>query len=421
MTNDRFDMKVSAWLQADAATRLPDHLGAVLAVTSRTRQRPAWSSLERWFPMDMTLRPALGGVARSGRLMFVGLLVLALAGLLVIAVGSQRRLPEPFGLARNGLFVSSIDGDLYTVDPAAPAKAMLTDAAAFDFSPVFSRDGTTVAFLRSDGPIGDPAILSLMVVNADGTGLRSVTPPTESLDWFDWSPDGTRIAYVAAQVLYVVDVRGGEPTRMAGTGPVHFSTWLPPGGDEIVYRAETMNPAIFAIRADGTGEARALSRTRANNEFDYQAIAVSPDGSHITFTRWSATAIPRVLSLDVATGNETPLPTLPGTGQRGIASYSPDGALVAYARVYPEGGFEIVVANADGSGNERPIGPRRPGPPDGAHIPAAWTFTPDGTALIVRYGTDDLGAVSLLPLDGSPGTELGSGTFEFVDVQRLAR
>ena len=42
-------------------------------------------------------------------------------------------------------------------------------------------------------------------------------------------------------------------------------------------------------------------------------------------------------------------------------------------------------------------------------------------SLIVRYGTDDEGAVSLLPLDGSPGTELGSGAFEFVDVQRLAR
>ncbi len=94
---------------------------------------------------------------------------------------------------------------------------------------------------------------------------------------------------------------------------------------------------------------------------------------------------------------------------------------MAYARIYPEGAFEIVVANADGSGNERPIGPRRPGPPDGAEIPAAWTFTPDGSALIVRFGTDDEGEVSLLPLDGSPGTELGSGAFEFVDVQRLAR
>ena len=371
--------------------------------------------------MDTTLRPALGSVVRPGRLVLAALLVLALVGLALIAVGSQRRLPEPFGLARNGIFVSSIDGDLYTVDPAAAPRPMLTDASAFDFSPVFSHDGTTLAFLRSDGPIGNPAILSLMVANADGTGLRSVTPPTESLDWFDWSPDGTRIAYVAAKALYVVDVREGQPTKFADTGPVHFSTWLPPSGNEIIYRAGTMRPAIFAIPADGTGERRVLSKTHANNEYDYQSIGVSPDGAHITFTRWSSSAVPRVFALDVATGLETPFPTLPGTGQRGIATYSPDGALVAYARIYPEGAFEIVVANADGSGNERAIGPRRPGRPDGAEIPAAWIFTPDGSALIVRYGTDDQGTVSLLPLDGSPGTELGSGAFEFVDVQRLAR
>ena len=51
---------------------------------------------------------------------------------------------------------------------------------------------------------------------------------------------------------------------------------------------------------------------------------------------------------------------------------------------------------------------------------ATWAFTPDGTALVVRYGDDADGAAQLLPLDGSPATDLGTGGFEFVDVQRLA-
>jgi hypothetical protein len=88
---------------------------------------------------------------------------------------------------------------------------------------------------------------------------------------------------------------------------------------------------------------------------------------------------------------------------------------VAYARVFATG-YQVVVANADGTGNERPIGPRKPGPPEGS----SWAFTPDATGLAVRYGTDDDGATQLLPLDGSPGTTLGSGGFEFVDVQRVA-
>ena len=131
--------------------------------------------------------------------------------------------------------------------------------------------------------------------------------------------------------------------------------------------------------------------------------------------------MPGVYALDVATGAETRFPTAAGTGQRGAAPYSPDGKFVAYARVYPEGAFELVVADADGSGNERVIGPKKPAPTDGSEVPASWAFTPDGTALIVRYGNDDAAATQLLPLDGSPASDIeGSGGLEFVDVQRLA-
>ena len=124
--------------------------------------------------------------------------------------------------------------------------------------------------------------------------------------------------------------------------------------------------------------------------------------------------------MDVATGEEIAFPTPAGTGQRGTAIYSPDGSSVAYARIYPEGAFQIVVADADGTGNERTFGPKRPAPKDGSGLDAYWAFTPDGTALVVRYGTDVDGTTRLMPLDGSPATDLGSGGFEFVDVQRLA-
>jgi hypothetical protein len=93
---------------------------------------------------------------------------------------------------------------------------------------------------------------------------------------------------------------------------------------------------------------------------------------------------------------------------------------VAYARIFDRGGFQLVVANADGSGNERTIGPKKDGPPGGTEVSAAWAFTPDGTALMVRYGDDSQGTTHLMPLDGSAPTELGSGEFEFVDIQRLA-
>ena len=431
-SNDRIERTMSAWLREDAAFRVPDHLEEVLEVTRETRQRPVWSSLERWLPVDMTFRPRLFTVPRAGRLVMVAALILLALAIAIVAVGSyQQRLPAPFGLARNGIVMMSQDGDLYRVDPSTSERKPLALGNGFDFSPIFSRDGTKFMFLRSDGPAptapGVIATLTLFVANADGSGLRAVTPPTESIDWMDWAPDGTQIAYVAKQQLWVVDIPAGEPRRITGAGPAHFPTFLPPDGKEILFRREGRSPAIFAIAPDGESKRRLVSKTPANNEGDYQGISLAPDGAHLTFTRWFEDVpdvaehgwLPRTIVLDIATGAELKLPTQPGTGQLGGA-YSPDGTLIAYARLYREGAYQLVVVNADGSGEERTIGDKRPSKPDGSDIRSTWAFTPDGTGLVVRYGTDDQAKAYLMPLDGSTPVDLGTGEFAFMDVQRLA-
>jgi Tol biopolymer transport system component len=426
--NDGFERTVSDWLDEQAGYGMPGYLDETLARTTRTRQRPAWSSLERWLPVDLSTRRSTFALSNSIRPIALLLLVALLIAVVALAAGSRKPLPPPFGPARNGDIVTSREGDLYLIDAATSQPRAIAAGDGFDFSPIFSRDGTKFVFLRSDGPLKEPAILTLFVANADGSGIRALTPPTKSLDWFDWSPDGTRIAYMATGTLYVADVAGGQPIRLPATGHAHFPTWLPPDGKEIIYRLESASPGIYAIAPDGIGKPRQLSTTPGNNEFDYQGITASPDGAHITFTRWSEDAadvgvagwLPRLYALDVKTGSEMLFPTAKGTGSRGSAVYSPDGKLVAYARIHREGAFQLVIANADGSGNERTIGPKKTGPRDGNDVNASWTFTPDGAALLVRYGTDDAGVSHLLPLDGSPGTDLGSGGFEFVDMQRVA-
>jgi Tol biopolymer transport system component len=365
----------------------------------------------------------------------VAALILLVLALVIVAVGSyQQRLPAPFGLARNGQYVASRDGEIYLVDPTTNVSRPAVVGEGFDFSPIFSRDGTKMLYLRSEAaPTTGVAVLTLYVAKADGSDPRAITPPTESLDWMDWSPEGTRIVYMAKGSLYVVDVVTGEaPRKLVGTGPAHFPTFMPPDGKEIVYRSEGRSPAVWAIPADGTGERRRLSTTPANNQFDYQGIAVSPDGSTVTFTRWSERDaegrpfpdsvgwFPHAYALDVATGEERLLPTEPGTGLVGGA-FSPDGLRIASARIYREGAFQIVVANADGSGDERIYGPRRPTRPDGASLDATWSFTPDGQALVLQLGNDTDRTMMLIPLDGSPTVEIGSGgQFGFMDVQRVA-
>lgn len=419
-SNDTFGRDLSRWLLEEGEHRVPDHLAEVLVVTVATRQRPWWSSPERWLPMDTTLRPRSGLVPNLGLLLLIGAIVIATVGLLLVAIGSAPRLPEPFGPARNGVWLSSRDGAIYAIDPATTeAQPLITSDRGFDFSPIFSRDGTKFVFLRSDGPITEPAMLTMMVADADGSNLRAVTPSTKSLDWFDWSPDGSQVAYMASGQLYVVGLDGGAPVRLEGTGPVHFPTWLPPDGAEVIFRRETTSPAIFGIRPDGSG-LRLISATPANNPFDYQSLSVSPDGARIAFTRWSSSGVPRVYAMDVATGAETIFATPEGTGQRGAVLYSPDGSLVAYTRILPEGAYQVVVADADGSDMGRVLGPTLPGRPDGTDAEVTMAFTPDGTALVVRYGSDEGAELHRLALDGSSDTVLDSGSFEFIDIQRLA-
>ena len=420
-TNDAFGRVLTAWLDEDAPHHVADHLDEVLQLTAATRQRPAWSSPERWLPMDLTTRiPSVRSPSAALRpIALLIVLALLVAALVAVAIGTRQRSLEPFGLARNGTWVSSADGDLYTIDPVTGANAPLVVDAGFDFSPIFSRDGTRIAFLRSDGPIGNPAILTLMVANADGSAVHAVTEPIQALDWWDWSPDGTRIAFMASALLFVVDTATGDTIRLDAGGRVHFPTWLPPDGRQIVFRHGTGRPGIWAVNPDGTGLTE-LSKTTPNNEYDFQSPALSPDGTTITFTRWSTGGIPRVYALDVATGSERVFPTASGTSQRGWAPFSPDGSLIAYQQLLRDGASQLVVAASDGSGEARPVGPGMPANNEGNPIDVSVLFTPDGTALIVRYGTDDGGTTHRLPLDGSAGSIISEGTFEFVDVQRVA-
>ena len=85
-TNDVFGRNLSTWLHEDAEHHVPDHLAEVLQRTAATRQRPAWSSLERWLPMDTTLRPRTLPLPSAGRLLLVAALLI-LAALAVIAIG----------------------------------------------------------------------------------------------------------------------------------------------------------------------------------------------------------------------------------------------------------------------------------------------------------------------------------------------
>ena len=88
--NDGFERTVSDWLDEQAGHGMPGYLDEALRPDDPDRQRPAWSSLERWLPVDLSTRRSMFAVTNSMRPIALLLLVALLVAVVVaLAAGSQ--------------------------------------------------------------------------------------------------------------------------------------------------------------------------------------------------------------------------------------------------------------------------------------------------------------------------------------------
>src|SRR5436309_3048476 len=92
------------------------------------------------------------------------------------------------------------------MDPDGTNVLRLTEIADNDFA-ALSPDGTKIAFTShppSDNPI-NPIHAEIYVINPDGTGLTRLTFNNYEERAVSWSPDGSRIVFMAR-----VGTRGGN-------------------------------------------------------------------------------------------------------------------------------------------------------------------------------------------------------------------
>ncbi len=312
--------------------------------------------------------------------------------------------------------------------------------------PQLSPDGTQIIYVRRwIDPINDRWDSSLWIMNADGGRNRFLVEGSSAV----WSPDGTRIAYVAqgepkGSQIYVrwMDAEGAtsQVTRLATGSPSSIS-WAP-GGESIAFQmlvpeklgpewsikmparpegAEwTASPKIIDrlnYRSDGSGY-RPLGyrhvfvvpadggtpRQITSGDWNHSSYRWMPDGASMVFQSnrvedaehvWRESEIYKV---DVHSGEVTQLTTRKGPD--GSPVPSPDGSLIAYTGqdwstdTYVENG--LYVMNADGSGvrllaNE--MG-RSPGGMRWAH---------DGSGIYFTASMKGTANLYFAPLDGEPG------------------
>jgi len=174
-------------------------------------------------------------------------------------------------------------------------KGLLTrpargNEAAQNFLPVFSPDGTKIAF--SSNRDGNNEIY---VMNVDGSGLRRLTNHRAIDTTPTWSPSGTHVAFVSERSgspnIWRVDALGIEqPVKLTNESHVDRPTWSPPPLNEIAYTSRT-GGAGFDIKVldVASGAVRAITTGQGSNE----SPAFSPTGRHIAFTttRWGKTQI----------------------------------------------------------------------------------------------------------------------------------
>jgi Tol biopolymer transport system component/DNA-binding winged helix-turn-helix (wHTH) protein len=238
-------------------------------------------------------------------------------------------------------FASNRDGtyELYVMRADGSHAERLTRNDDNDERPTWSPDGTTLAFMREHAGVHDIYTLDLATRRE-----QLLTPGPGSDSEPAWSPDGTRIAFNSARSgdfeIYVMQADGSRQVDITGD-PARdtYPAWSP-DGREIVFASNRSTPHfadndLFITAADGTSPARRLTRTPAWDAFP----AWSRDGRGIAFVR-SIRDHHDILMVDVATGVERPLASESTNEDR--PAWSPDGRRIAYV-ANPSGNADIYV------------------------------------------------------------------------------
>jgi Tol biopolymer transport system component len=168
--------------------------------------------------------------------------------------------------------------------------------SALEMSPAISPDGKFVAFMT-----GAPGTFRIMVrqISGERAALVSGELATGSHENPHWSPDGSQIAFLANDVVYVVPATGGAPKLLiqSATPPV-VGVSFSPEGKQVAY-ADTRGVWVRSIAG---GEARLVVVGGLFN-----TIAWSPNGRKLAFLEGNVASLANqsaapVWVADVASG-----------------------------------------------------------------------------------------------------------------------
>ncbi|MFQ6047474.1 MAG: Ig-like domain-containing protein, partial [Gemmatimonadales bacterium] len=173
--------------------------------------------------------------------------------------------------------------------------------------PTWAPDGSKIAFSHSVSGLGN----EVLTVTRDGSTADTLSQSIYSDFSPSWSPDGTQIAFVSTRVspqsIYLMDVDGGNQTRLTTTHTIFEIAWSPSGSHIAFTGYVCCSRRLWTYSLDSATATEVFTSSNLRNP-GYPAW--SPAGDKIVFHDLSAQRIDTVAAFVPSTatpGTPTPL------------------------------------------------------------------------------------------------------------------
>ena len=252
-------------------------------------------------------------------------------------------------------------GEIRRLSPSTGVTTKIPLLAAFpgtyarDATP--SPDGTRIAFTFAWYPEGSSQLDGeIYVASIDGTNMIRLTNAEGMDDQPVWSPDGTRIAFRSVRSghgdIWVMGANGTGQTNLTNdflpaTSNEHSPAWSP-DGSRIAYSSDIDNYAyvkLWTMRADGSDKRRVLPATAGTDVIDMES-SWSPDGSKLAFRRIGNNDSDIV----IVTLSTQAVTRIHMDGVQSYPAWSPDGASIAFSSSHENPMSDIYTMKPDGTG-----------------------------------------------------------------------
>ncbi|MFO1073054.1 MAG: Tol-Pal system beta propeller repeat protein TolB [Geminicoccaceae bacterium] len=203
---------------------------------------------------------------------------------------------------------------------------------------------TRIAYVAETGPAAR-LDKQIAIMDWDGYGARTLTEPGTLALTPRFSPDGTKLAYIAYRQgpprIYIQDLASGRQGQLGDFPGMSFAPRFAPDGRSLLLTlAQNGNSDIYLWDV----ATRSTKRLTTDAAID-TSPSFSPDGSRIVFNS-DRGGRPLLYVMDRSGGNVRRISY--GDGRYGSPAWSPRGDLIAFM-VIKGGNFFIGIMKPDGS------------------------------------------------------------------------